>query len=103
MGTVYNNACIQTGEMSSTSIQDVETYVINNIPADRWRDVGIQLGLPPATLDNIQSQTEGRSNDAIQLVLAYWQLNGPNTHTPKTIIDALKIFEVKYGDRSQGI
>ena len=101
------------------------------IPA-KWRAVGIQLGLPSATLDTIQSQAAGRPDSnmhAFEQVIDQWQRQGPSPYTWRTIIDALKTpavgeialadeFEVKYapikpspagkknevtGDTSQGM
>ena len=100
--------------ISTEAMVNLMTAVVQKIRAAKWRAFGIQLGLSPATLSSIQNQTAGRPNDAIQMVLEEWHLNGPNTHTPKTIIDALKTpsvgelalandLEVKYADRSQGM
>ena len=90
--------------------------VAAKIPA-KWRDVGIQLKLSSATLDDIQSQIAGRPNSnirAFEQVFAEWQRQGPRPYTWRTIIDALMTpavgevalaydLEVRYGDRSQGM
>ena len=78
--------------MSSPSTRDLMNDVAAEIPA-KWRDVGIQLGLSPRILDNIQSQAAGRPDSnmhAFEQVFEQWQRQGTRPYTWRTIIDALK-------------
>ena len=94
--------------------------VAAEIPA-KWRVVGIQLCLSPATLDNIQSQTAGRPDSnmcAFEQVFDQWQRRRSSPYTWEVIIAALRtpsvgedaladrlanVLEVRCRDRSQGM
>ena len=63
------------------------------IPA-KWRDVGIQLGVSPGTLDGIQSQNAGKPpisalQHSFERVFVEWKQLAQCPYTWKTIIDVL--------------
>ena len=78
--------------MSSPSIRNLMNDVAADIPA-KWRQIGIQLRVPVATLDSIQSQSAGRPDSnmySFEQVFDQWKRQRPSSYTWKTVIDALK-------------
>ena len=62
------------------------------IPA-KWRHVGIQLGLSPGNLDNIQGQNAGKPDpnlESFEKVFTQWKLLIPSPYTWSTIISVLQ-------------
>ena len=73
------------------------------IPA-KWRDVGIQLGLSPSTLDNIQSENAGKpgcNKQSFEKVFTEWKRLASKSYTWNTIIEVIRtpaVGEVKLAD-----
>ena len=62
--------------------------------AAKWRSVGIQLRLSPATLDSIESNNAGKPQacylDPFEQVFTIWEKQGSSPYTWDVIIAALR-------------
>ena len=47
------------------TLLDFLENVVTRIPADKWRDLGIALGIPPSTLDGYELRNPRRCYEAI--------------------------------------
>ena len=81
--------CYITG---APELKDLMNKIAVVIPA-KWRPVGIQLGLSPGNLDNIQSQNAGKPDsnlESFEKMFTQWKLLIPSPYTWSTIIDVLQ-------------
>ena len=73
-------------------LSDLMNEIGSQIPA-KWRNVGIQLGLSPSTLDDIQSENAGKpgcNKLSFEKVFTEWKRLASKSYTWKTIIEVLR-------------
>ena len=88
-------ACALSSSVTFTGapeLRDLMNKIASVIPA-KWRDVGIQLGLSPSTLDNIQSENGSQPHCnrlLFEKVFTEWDKHRPKPYTWNTIIEVLR-------------
>lgn len=70
-------------------LKDLDKDVGAVIPS-KWRAVGLQLKLPPNTLDNIQSERNMSNVIMFKQVFREWKKQYPESYSWITLIDALE-------------
>ena len=72
-------------------VSDLMNVVAAKIP-NKWRDVGLQLGLDQSELDRIANESPGDINRCYSKVFTRWKNKNSATHpyTWSTIVDALQ-------------
>ena len=71
------------GSEPSPRLADLLNDIASKIPA-KWRDIGINLGLSPGILDNIQNQYSGKTDGSIrsfEQIFSMWKKQGFSDHT----------------------
>ena len=71
---------------------------------DKWKDVGLQLGLDPSVLNAIDSNTRGNTNHAYSAIFDSWKKLNPSKHayTWSTVVRVLQtpaVGEKKLADK----
>ena len=76
-----------TGQLSYDDLKDVRRAVWD--ARSKWKDIGVELGLRPATLENLKDEHRG-NNACVTEMLTIWLKGLTPNPTWQALIDALK-------------
>ncbi len=81
-------------------LPDLMNYVAARVP-DKWRTIGIQLGLSQADLTCIHTRSDGDSNTCFTEVFTIWERRMDPPYSWKTIIEVLRcecVYELRVAE-----